>query len=140
MLSLIYSSSAVKFFSEAELKDLLRKAQENNLRQQLTGMLLYHDGNFMQVLEGPDENVLALFESIKRDPRHRNVSLLVQEQIIDRQFPDWTMGFRNIDKLSPEEAKHFTPFLKDGLTANIYREKPVRAYMLLLSFRDMFRQ
>lgn len=65
-------------------------------------MLLYHDGNFMQVLEEPDENVLALFESIKRHPRHRNVSLLVQEQIIDRQFPDWTMSFRNIDKLSPK--------------------------------------
>lgn len=140
LLSLIYSSSAVKLFSEEELRDLLRKSQEHNLQRQLTGMLLYHDGNFMQVLEGPDEQVRELFEIIKHDPRHKNVTLLTQEEIVSRQFPDWTMGFRNINKLSPEETKNFTPFLKDGLTADIYRQKPVRAYMLLLSFRDMFRQ
>ena len=59
-------------------------------------MLLYKDGNFMQALEGPDDAVRALFATIRSDERHRGVILLLEQQIEQRSFSDWTMGFQNL--------------------------------------------
>lgn len=73
MIYLVYVSSAVKLFSSAELQQLLRGARENNSSRDITGMLLYKDGNFMQVLEGEKEPVLALRDRISRDPRRFTV-------------------------------------------------------------------
>ncbi len=61
MLSLIYVSSSTRAFSDADLVALLEQSQEKNARLDITGMLLYKDGNFMQVLEGPDDAVRQLF-------------------------------------------------------------------------------
>ena len=55
MICLIYASSATKAMSQDELKALLAKARTNNQRDNITGMLLYNDGNFLQVLEGEAE-------------------------------------------------------------------------------------
>ena len=54
MLSLTYLSSAVDLWTGAELDELLRQAREHNEEAQITGLLLYAGGNFIQTLEGPD--------------------------------------------------------------------------------------
>lgn len=60
-IMLIYGSSSTDRFSEADLVPLLQQAREKNQRLNVTGMLLYRDGNFLQVLEGERETVdLAL--------------------------------------------------------------------------------
>lgn len=100
MFYLVYASSATRPFSEADLSDLLETSRENNARLGITGMLLYKDGNFMQVLEGEEETVRALYEKIGTDPRHDGAITLHQSFAQERQFPDWSMGFRNLD--SPE--------------------------------------
>jgi hypothetical protein len=98
--------------------------------------LLYRGGNIIQVIEGEDDDVLQLYENIKADPRHKDVTLLSKDPIINRQFPDWQMGFRNIDKMSEEELSGFSKFLEDDFTPEYFKERPTRAYILLISFRD----
>lgn len=93
MLSIVYSSSASDTFTEAGLPDLLVQSRENNARLGLTGMLLYRDGHFLQLLEGDDDVVRDRMDVIAGDLRHRHISTLLEVNIEARQFPDWTMGY-----------------------------------------------
>ncbi len=96
MLSLIYVSTSVKLLSDEELLDILKVSRENNSGKDITGLLLYKGGNFMQVLEGPDESVEAIYKKIEADPRHKDLTILSREQISTRQFPAWQMAFQNL--------------------------------------------
>lgn len=139
MISLIYVSSAVRLFTDAELVELLRVSRENNQQENVTGMLLYKGGNFLQVLEGPEEAVLRLYQKISQDPRHVDVMQLIKESIQERHFPDWSMGFQNVDQLSPEDLPGFTLFLEDDFASEAFRQNPKRAYIILLNFKNNMR-
>ena len=78
MFSLTYTSSALTPFSPRELRALLETCIENNRRRDVTGMLLYKDGDFMQVLEGVEATVVAVHDTIACDPRHRGLVTLLQ--------------------------------------------------------------
>jgi hypothetical protein len=67
-----------ELFSEEELIQLLETSRQNNAKIGVTGMLLYKDGNFMQLIEGPEEAVRALHAKISIDPRHRGLMTLLQ--------------------------------------------------------------
>lgn len=139
MLSLIYVSSSVKQLNDEELLDILKVSRENNSSNDVSGLLLYKGGNFMQVLEGPDDVVVSLFEKIEQDPRHKGVSILSQEQIQKRQFPAWEMAFTNLDNPAIRNEPGYSKFLHDEFTADLYRREPKRAYIMLLTFRDNLR-
>lgn len=79
--------------AEPEILSILEHARANNARHGLTGALLYFEGRFIQILEGPDDEVRERFDAICADPRHRNIQVS-EDVIARRQFPDWTMGFR----------------------------------------------
>lgn len=112
MLSIVYASSAVRLFNRAELIELLEASHQANQEHGITGMLLYRGGNFIQVIEGENEAVIQLYENIKADPRHNNIILLSQDPILERQFADWSMGFRNIDQMTRQELEGFSEFWK----------------------------
>jgi hypothetical protein len=139
MLSLIYVSTSVKLLNDEELLDILKVSRENNSSRDVTGLLLYKGGNFMQVLEGPDAVVEALYEKIKTDPRHQDVSVISREQISTRQFPAWEMAFQNLDNPEIKNEPGYSQFLHDEFNADVYRENPLRAYIMLLTFRDNMR-
>lgn len=139
MLSLIYVSSSVKLMNDEELLDILKVSRENNLSKDITGLLLYKGGNFMQALEGPEELVMALYETIRQDPRHKDVSIISQEQIQKRQFPAWEMAFTNLDNPDIANEPGYSQFLHAEFTADVYRQNPLRAYIMLLTFRDNLR-
>lgn len=112
MIRLVYLSHAVKPFSTDELMSLLRQCRHGNAVSGITGMLLYFNECFVQVLEGKEEAVNQAFQKIKRDPRHRNVTELERNYITERQFPDWSMGFDELDltqlsNLNIEGLNHF---------------------------------
>lgn len=136
MISLIYISSSVKSLTDTELLEILQTSRKNNKSKDITGMLLYKGGNFMQVLEGPDETVDSLFEKVKMDPRHKDVILLSREQTRLRHFAKWEMGFLNLDNSAIKNEIGYSKFLQDEFTASLYRDNPLRAYDMLLSFRD----
>lgn len=115
MLSVVYVSSATAPFSEAELVELLAHSREKNRRLDVTGMLLYHDGNFIQVLEGPAGAVQQLYDTIGADPRHRGVIRLLTRNIEEREFPESAMGFVNLNDPALRELPGYTEFLNQPL-------------------------
>ena len=135
MLSLVYVSSSTSEFSEADLVALLKHSREKNTRLGLTGLLLYRDGNFMQVLEGPDNAVRQLFETILADSRHHGVILLLERQIELREFADWTMAFRNLSDPALRDIPGYSEFLNIPLNSEEFRRKPNQALRLLEVFR-----
>jgi hypothetical protein len=100
MIHLIYASVETQGFSSAQLTDLLQKARAENERLHLTGMLLYSDGNFFQVLEGEPDAVDAMYKKLHLDKRHHQLTSILREPIANRYFADWSMGFSSV---TPEE-------------------------------------
>lgn len=97
MLQILYVSGASRPMSDADIEDILTTSRRNNTRQGITGMLLWADGVFIQILEGEADKVRALAARIGQDARHRNFMVLV-EQLSDRRlFSDWSMGFKRLD-------------------------------------------
>jgi len=99
-IQLVYASAANKAFTENELRDLLLKARANNSAIGVTGILLYHNRSFFQVLEGTEEKVDPLFEQIKSDPRHSKILLLSRSNIEHLNFAEWSMGFVDLDRMA----------------------------------------
>ncbi len=108
MYYLIYISTAVRPMGQEDLVEILTKSRDNNLRDKITGLLLYADGNFIQVLEGTRENVLATYYKIILDVRHKNIIKLVSDPLAKRVFSNWSMGFA---ALSPEKLKELEGYI-----------------------------
>ena len=134
LFHVIYVSSAVKLYSRAELHDLLAVCVRNNSRTEVTGMLLYKEGNFMQVLEGEETTVRRLQKTIENDRRHRVMELL-SGILPERNFPTWAMGFRDLTAAGPDAAPGFSQFLNTPLTGEEFSRDRSRAHQLLLSFK-----
>ncbi|MDD5391962.1 MAG: BLUF domain-containing protein [Thiothrix sp.] len=135
MFFLVYASSADELFSQAELLELLAKARENNTRLGVSGMLLYKDGNFMQVLEGEEQTVRALYTKISHDLRHRGLLTLLQGEQAERQFPDWSMGFHNLDGEEALAIPGYSDFLNTSLMDKTFFANPTRCQKLLAVFK-----
>lgn len=93
MLSIVYSSAALKDFTSTDLADLLAQSRRANEQDGLTGLLVYRDGRFLQLLEGADDTVRATMHAIETDMRHGQIRVLLEEHIDAPRFPDWTMGY-----------------------------------------------
>src|SRR4051812_34049510 len=107
MQYLIYISAAAKLFTDAELKALLIKCRDNNKRNNITGVLLYSEGTFLQVLEGEEDIVGSTFRKIEGDPRHTSIIKLVEENQDERVFPEWSMAFKTVSAADFAELKAF---------------------------------
>jgi len=104
----------------------------------VTGMLLYQDGNFMQVLEGNEHSVRGVYAKIERDPRHRGLITLLQGEIEDRQFPTWSMGFREITRAPGPIEDGYTHFMNSADAQ--FAANPSRAKSLLMKFKQGMEQ
>lgn len=129
---LVYASSAAQAFTGDDLADLLAQAREHNTAADISGLLVFHDGAFLQVLEGPEADVAALYARIGHDPRHTKCRLLLRTAIDEREFGEWSMGF-----VDPQLAAHGLAGYLDystGVAAVIIDTK--RAKKVLLQFRE----
>ncbi len=133
---LVYVSAAVAIPTEAELRMLLLVARRNNRRAEITGLLLYGDGAFIQLIEGDERRVRELYARIAADPRHRRVTTLLEGTVPTRHFPDWRMGFRTIDRDLLVRVPGFTDFMSSKDAVGELWNEPRHAYTLLCSFRD----
>jgi len=93
MLQVLYKSVSTVPLSNAELSRLLMTARVRNDLTDLTGILVFHENTFLQLIEGPEETVLETYERIAGDPRHKCLQVLLHEEITERSFPNWSMGF-----------------------------------------------
>lgn len=103
MYYLIYVSYAVEPFTQDQLKTLLRNCVQKNTVKDVTGMLLYIDGKFIQVLEGDKDTIQSIFLKIQKDTRHRKVKIIIEGEISNRNFPGWSMGFKSMDDTELEK-------------------------------------
>ena len=135
LYQLIYVSSATRSIGDPELAQILRGSRRHNLARNVTGMLLYHESLFLQVLEGPKQEVLKLYARIERDARHVNTRVLHRGEIEERSFQGWSMGFYKTTASSPAELEGFMSFLSQGFVEDVRRE-PGLAQRVLLNFRQ----
>jgi hypothetical protein len=137
LIHLIYASTATRAMSEAELLALLQKSRTNNAKRGIRGMLLYQDGNFLQVLEGEESAVTELYARIEQDPRHYDVSLIMKRPITEPTFDEWEMGFTNLDAAKDElqEVPGYTDFLTKPISPSNLSDNPSRAFIFLNTFR-----
>ncbi len=108
---LSYTSIASHEMSHEELIGLLQKARTNNLKRNVTGLLLYMDNCFFQVLEGEQSVVEDLFALISKDSRHHHVMKLIEEPIEERSFGDWNMGYQHVTRAELANFTGLTDFL-----------------------------
>jgi hypothetical protein len=92
---LLYVSNTQRDFPQAELESILVAARRNNAAASVTGMLLYLDGGFLQILEGNDEAVEQIYRRICQDNRHWGASILLDHDT-ERAFTDWNMGYERL--------------------------------------------
>jgi hypothetical protein len=129
-----YASAANAPFSGQALGDLLLGARSKNSRLGLTGMLLYHQDSFFQVLEGPSTAVGSLYEHICADERHTKIVKLIHEPIEKRSFSEWTMGLGQPDRDELGAIPGLNDFFRQG--SCLWELEPGRARTLLNAFRD----
>jgi hypothetical protein len=123
LYSLIYRSQASRAVHEVTLLPLLRKARLHNERTRLGGLLLYANGEFLQVLEGPEPALSQLYARIQADPRHYAVRTLAYGPIAERAFPDWRMAYVATDAKVLEKITGFLPLAAaPGLAAHPTKE------------------
>lgn len=97
VFQLAYVSSSKGTVTPETLTQMLDQSRRNNADDDITGILIYHDGLFFQLLEGPKDSVRACYRRIDTDSRHGNTSLLMERETETRSYRDWSMGY-----ISPE--------------------------------------
>jgi FAD-dependent sensor of blue light len=135
MIFLVHVSSAVNSFSEEELIQLLETSRQNNSKIGVTGMLLYKDGNFMQLIEGPPESVRSLHAKISIDARHRGLMTLLQGHQEKREFQDWAMGFQSLDTAGVRQLPGYSDILNVPLTNEYFSPNPSKCLKLFWTLR-----
>lgn len=135
LIMLSYTSIASHLMTHEELIQLLQQARKNNQSNGITGMLLYMEGCFFQVLEGERSTVEALYFKIGQDKRHHHVIKLLEEPIMSRGFDVWSMGYRHVTREDLAQEAGLTDFLDkdesgfDGMHSE-------HAIMLISAFRQ----
>ncbi len=133
LIHCIYASVAAPDFEEHEIPELLEQSRADNEKADLTGMLLYVDGSFFQVLEGRQAVVDTVYARIIRDDRHSRITLIIREPIARRNFAEWSMGFSTIDRSDAGAAIGENDFFQSA--SCIERLDASRAKKLLAAFR-----
>ncbi len=134
LILLAYSSVGTHQFEQSELVDLLAFARKFNEQNDLTGMLLYVDGSFFQILEGDPKTLHDLYFRIERDTRHAHVIKLIEMPIQERAFSEWSMGFAKVTRADLATIPGLNDFFGRG---SVFTDlKPGKAQLLLEAFRD----
>ncbi len=137
MFFLIYVSAAVTWFSSTELHALLASSRQHNQRAGITGLLLYKDGNFMQVLEGDEAAVRALHQRIAADLRHHGMVTIDSGTVAERQFGQWCMGFSRLDDGSQALPAGYSDFMHTALIDPALTGAPHHCWQMLRLFSQM---
>ena len=134
IFSLVYTSISSQKLSDLQLKELLKKSRNNNENRAITGMLLYMDPYFIQVLEGEEKVISEAFDTIKIDPRHQKVSIIYKKPTSERCFANWTMGFNKVRKEDIAGLEGFNDYLQRP-TPELFVKAPNQVTELLNKFR-----
>jgi NAD(P)H-flavin reductase len=92
MVELIYRSEMASSLNLPEVYAIMKEARQRNEAMSVTGVLLFNTQYFLQLIEGPEQSIDALYPSIERDRRHQKVERLVRRDISQRTWANWSMA------------------------------------------------
>ena len=118
MIQIAYFSTATTRQSAEVLHDILTGSRRRNGRDDITGLLVAGGNRYMQVIEGPEREMEALWTAIRADQRHCAVARLLKRPAETRSFEGWNMAFRREERLSdfdsfPQTLKFLTRQVDD---------------------------
>lgn len=93
---LVYTSARSKSCDDAEIEKILEASRRNNKPLGVTGMLIYTQDRFLQVLEGEYDKVMSLYHKIEKDRRHGGTNMRFCEEVSTRYFLDWDMASKKM--------------------------------------------
>lgn len=134
LVHLIYCSTATRSMSNEDLLALLGEARTRNDELGVTGMLLYENGGFFQVIEGEAAVIDRLYAMIDADERHHDLVKIIHEPIARRVFADWTMGFSRLNPSQVSEIVGANDFFAAG--ESLTSLDSGRAKKILTAFRQ----
>jgi len=131
---LIYFSGETRRLNQAELIELLSLSRARNEAAAITGILVYKEGIYIQILEGDEQAVRALYAGIQTDPRHTRVLTISEEHADDREFESWSMAFRIADSERPLAAEipwppTHEPAFSRGMSLGTSTARALRTFM-----------
>ena len=132
-----YVSTETGDLGSPGMVELLTEARRINTSRDITGLLLHRDRSFYQVLEGEEDVVRQTFDSIEKDERHTAIDVLFEGEVDEREFPDWQMGFLNLDGVDIDTLQGYSDFLSREDNAKDFLENLSRGKRLALMFRSM---
>ena len=142
MFRIVYTSASKTMMTERGLQQILRSARRNNAMNLVTGLLIYHDGCFFQVLEGPKEAVETCYAHITKDTRHSDCVTLARGTVVSRVFSEWWMSYRTHDDLVPSQRIQLVSLRQlanKAKTGQVVSDLKTNAILLafLSGFRDL---
>lgn len=123
MIQLTYLSTPTRPFNNEDLMNILEKARLNNASLGISGMLLYTGEGFVQVLEGEENAVDNLVKIIKNDPRHKDFRIIERKKIDTRDYAEWTMGFKRVEKDDLRSVPGLNKFFETNLDGSVNADK-----------------
>jgi hypothetical protein len=133
LIQLVYASRLCG--DETVLRPIHSHAVRNNTVHMITGMLLYANKRFLQVLEGDSKAVHVTFAQIKADSRHENVTLLLEQKIEAHYFQHWNMGFRHLLDEELASFPAYAVYFEDDFSH--FKTQPQIALEILKTFREL---
>lgn len=130
MRQLVYISNTRIDFPESELDRILAVSRRNNSARGVTGLLLYLGGAFLQVLEGADEDVEAIYTRIRSDARHWETNVLL-DQDMPRAFDGWSMGYPT---LTADEADDVFRISREAIEGRMNSNAAIALMTILKTF------
>lgn len=113
--TICYMSDSTNDESMLTIKDIYKKAKLNNAKNNISGVLIYHNGNYLQVLEGNENDVNKTYERIAKDTRHKNIIKVINANVEQRIFEDYNFGFTIVRSSSEfEELNDYLNWLKNA--------------------------
>jgi hypothetical protein len=134
MFYLLHVIFAIRLMDNDELLTLHQLSQKNNEKSEITGMLLYQEDNFMQMIEGNKAGVLELYDKVAMDKRHKDMYKIMSGQINKRNFNDWSMGFCNINETG--HHSNYEAFIQENIRLRTFEHDSQSAYDFIVKFNE----
>lgn len=100
-----------------EISKIIEVAERENAMRGTTGVLLFMNNRFLQILEGEQDHLYTLMQNIKKDTRHKDVETLIEKPITSRGFPQWSMNFYELDNERKFSFENLSK-IRSGLSKN----------------------
>lgn len=97
MFQIVYHSKPTNIFEADDCTHILMQSRQNNPRDGITGALVFTGSHFVQALEGEEANVRKAYKRISKDPRHQDITCIVEEKIESAEFGRWSMAFERTE-------------------------------------------